>query len=387
MLDRVLRWFGLERRSLGDPVLNELFGGGRPTSSGEAVSAERCLGEPVVWRCCSLISGSISSLPFVLYRRGDGDSRERYREHPLHDVLAGRPNPAMGATQYWETVVLHLLLRGNSYSSIVRDDDGRVRALWPLHPDRVLPEVMTNGRLKYKVSAGAHTVTVQAKDMLHIASMTGDGFVGRSVVTAAREAFGLALAERTYTGEVFSNGLSPRGTLTHPGRLSKEALARLTESLKANHVLRGRRHRTLILEEGAKFEPIGLSHEDAELVESRKLSQAELCMLFGVPPHLAGLDVKSSIYSNASYEGQHFLRFTLMPWLSRIQSAVNVSLIPALERHQMYAEHNVESLLEPTPKEKIETLALEIQSGILLVDEARRMLNLPALEVRAPSVA
>src|SRR5262245_5732486 len=153
MLERMWRWLTEERRALdyADPALQRLYGTGTGTSSGEPVSPERAVGLTAVWACVTLIAGSISSMPLILYRRLDED-RARAVEHPLFDVLRLRPNPVQSVTAFWEAQVTALLLRGNSYSVITRDDDGRVRALWYVNPDRVLVEVLKTGRLRYKVS-------------------------------------------------------------------------------------------------------------------------------------------------------------------------------------------------------------------------------------------
>src|SRR5262245_51305610 len=133
MLRQVWRWL-TESRALdyADPALGYLYGGSR-TISGEPVSLERAVSLSAVWASVTLISGSIATMPLLLYRR-DGEERERAVEHPLYDVLRVRPNPTQSLVAFWEAMVTALLLRGNAYASITKDDDGRVRALWYLNP-------------------------------------------------------------------------------------------------------------------------------------------------------------------------------------------------------------------------------------------------------------
>jgi HK97 family phage portal protein len=161
MLDRLLGWLGWDRRdlSLNDPALQRLYGTGLGTVSGEPVSVERAAGLSAVWGCVTLIAGSIGTMPCVLYRRGD-EGRARAVEHPLYDVLHTRPNPVQNLVTFWEAMVTALLLRGNAYAMLTRDDDGRVRALWYLHPDRVSVEVLKTGRLRYKVTTPTGQTTV-----------------------------------------------------------------------------------------------------------------------------------------------------------------------------------------------------------------------------------
>src|SRR5581483_1028009 len=317
---RLLGRLGLERRSVdyADPALRYLSGGPR-TASGEPVSVERAAGLTAVWACVTLIAGSIASMPLVLYRRVD-DSRERAVDHPLYDILHTRPNPAQSVVAFWEAMVTALLLRGNAYALLTRDDAGRVRALWYVNPDRVQVDVTRAGRLRYRVTTGGQTTTVEAGGMLHVAGpMSDDGYTGRSVITTFRETLGRGLALERYGAEFFANAATPKGVLKGATRLSKEAHERLAAAIAETQGQAGRRHRTMVLEEGLKFEPIGVSHEDSQFVESRRFTTEEIARIFGVPPHMIGAEVQGSMtYANAETRALDYLKFCLGPWLARI---------------------------------------------------------------------
>jgi HK97 family phage portal protein len=382
------RWLGLERRALdyADPALKYLYGEPR-TASGEPVSLERAVGLTATWACVNLIAGSIASMPLILYRRVD-EERARAVEHPLFDVLRLRPNPVQSVVAFWEAMVAALLLRGNAYATITRDDDSRVRALWYVNPDRVHIEVLKTGRLRYKVSTGGATQTVEAGGMLHIpGALSDDGYQGRSVISTFRETLGLGLALEQYGGEFFTNAATPRGVMTMPTRLSDNARKNLVESLDAAHATRGRRHKTIILEEGLHFTPIGMNHDDSQFIASREFSVVEIARIFGVPPHMIGADIKGSMtYSNTELEALRLLKHTLGPWLARIESAINFACISPLERRQLYCEFLADALLSTDTKSRYEAYKLGVEGGWLTLDEVRRKENLPALPERVPSV-
>ncbi len=384
MLRELWRWFGWERRSVdyADPALQYLYGGSR-TSSGEPVSLERAVGLTAVWACVNLIAGTIASMPLLLYKRLQAGTRERYEDHPLYDVLHTRPNPVQGVVTFWESMVVALLLRGNAYATLTRDDDGRVRALWYVNPDRVHVEVLRTGRQRYKVFTGEQTQTVPDNQMLHVVGpMSDDGYTGRSVISTFRETLGLGMALERYGAEFFANAATPKGTLTSAGRLSQTARDNLKAALEEAHVTRGRRHKTMILEEGLKFEPIGISHEDSQFVEVRRFGIEEVARIFGVPPHMIGADIKGSMtYSNSELESLRLLKHTLGPWLARISSAVNHACISPLERRQMYAEYLPDALLATDTKGRYDAYKVGLEAGFLTIDEVRRKENLPALRV------
>jgi HK97 family phage portal protein len=390
MLTWLRSWLGWERRglSLSDPALQRLYGDHVGTSSGEPVSLARAAGLTAVWGCTTLIAGSIASMPLVLYRRA-GEGRERALEHPLYDVLHTRPNPVQPVVAFWEAMVTALLLRGNAYAMLTRDDDGRVRALWYTNPDRVTVDVTKTGRLRYKVATGGQTTTVEAAGMLHVCGpMSDDGYTGRSVITTFRETLGLGLALERYGGEFFANAATPKGVITSPGMLSEPAVKRLKEAIEAGHTGRGKRHSTVVLEGGLKFEPIGVSHEDAQFVESRRFNTEEVARIFGVPPHMIGADIKGSMtYSNSELESLRLLKHTLGPWLARIESAVNFACIPSLERRQLYAEFLPDALLATDTAGRYAAYKTALEAGFLTLDEVRRKENLPALPARIPTLA
>jgi HK97 family phage portal protein len=184
-------------------------------------------------------------------------------------------------------MVVALLLRGNAFATLTRDDDGRVRAMWYVNPDRVSVDVLKNGKLRYKVTTVGQTTVVDAANMLHVCGpLSDDGYCGRSVISTFRETLGLGLALERYGGEFFANAATPKGVLTMPGRLSNQARENITRALEDAHTRHGRRHRTLLLEEDMKFQPIGISHEDSQFVESRRLTHGgDRENLRGAPLH------------------------------------------------------------------------------------------------------
>jgi HK97 family phage portal protein len=282
-----------------------------------------------------------------------------------------------------------LLLRGNAFAMLTRDDDGRVRAMWLVNPDRVMVEVLKTGRLRYKISTGGATQTVDASNMLHVVGpMSDDGYTGRSVITSFRETLGLSLALERYGSEFFANAATPAGTLSHPGQLSKTARDNITKSMEDAHATRGRRHRTLLLEEGMAFTPIGISHEDAQFIEVRRFGVEEVARIFNVPGFMIGANTPGSslTYANAETEGLRLLKHTIGPWLARIESAVNFSCISPLERRQLYSEFLPDALLAMDTPARYNAYKTGLEGGWLTLEEIRRKENLPALPERVSTV-
>jgi HK97 family phage portal protein len=334
-----------------------------------------------------LIAGSIASMPLILYRRDD-EGREKAVAHPPFDVLRLRPNPVQPVVAFWEAMVCALLLRGNAFALITKDDDGRVRALWHVNPDRVQLDITKTGRVTYKVTTPSGQTRVGEGGMLHIVGpMSEDGYTGCSVISTFRETLGLGLALERYGSEFFANAATPRGVLTSTKVLGDTGRARLKEALAAAQTNPGTRHKTLVLEEGLTWTALGVSHEDSQFIETRRFSVEEIARIFGVPAAMIGGEVTGSMtYSNAEMRALDFLKFCLGPWLARIESAVNFACISPLERRQLYVEFLPDALLATDTAGRYNAYSVGLTAGFLTLDEVRAKENLPALAERTPAV-
>jgi HK97 family phage portal protein len=75
-------------------------------------------------------------------------------------------------------------------------------------------------------------------------------------------------------------------------------------------------HRAPILENGLTYKQIGLSAADAQLLETRQFTVAEICRWFSISPHLVG-DLSRATFSNIEQLALDFIKFTLTAWLTR----------------------------------------------------------------------
>jgi HK97 family phage portal protein len=103
----------------------------------------------------------------------------------------------------------------------------------------------------------------------------------------------------------------------------------------------------MVLEGGVTWEQISLSADDAQLLQSRGWSVEEVCRWFGVPPVLIGHSKDTTAWGTGIEQLMlGFVKFTLMPYLRRIEQAIGKQLLTPAERAQgLFAEFNLEGLL------------------------------------------
>jgi HK97 family phage portal protein len=224
----------------------------------------------------------------------------------------------------------HFALRGRCYSEIVSTGSKAVAELVPLHPDRVRPFRAPDGRIAFEHTPldGPRRIILQHEmHYMHGLAIGADGITPLSPIGACREAIGLALATEEHGARLFANGTRLGGLLKMPGHL-KDDTARLNLLKSWREAYGGVRNtgKTALLEDGMEWQALGMTNEDAQFLESRKMQVAEIARIFGVPLHkLSELD--RSTNNNIEHQGMEFVIHTVRPGAIRREEAMERDLL------------------------------------------------------------
>ena len=213
-----------------------------------------------VYACVRILAETIASLPLHTYKH-TASGKEKATSHQLYKLLHDEPNPEMTSFVFRETLMSHLLLWGNAYAQVIRDGRGKVLALYPLLPDRMMVDRTSTGQLFYKYTKDTGYAVLKPEEVLHIPGVGFDGLIGYSPIAMAKNAIGMAIATEEYGAKFFANGANPSGVLEHPGVVKDPA--RVRDSWNAVYQGSGNAHRVAVLEEGMKYQPIGIPPEQA----------------------------------------------------------------------------------------------------------------------------
>lgn len=345
---------------------------GRNTAAGVAVNSESAMRVGAVYACVRVLSDSVAMLPLQLHSR-DSAGRVRLEDtHPVHRVLAVRPNQWQTPFEFWRLAMGHIALRGNFYCRIVRYA-GKVDALIPMHPDRMEVKQSQTGAVTYEYAVDGQKRAYPQKDILHLRGLSTDGLVGISPIEAAAEAVGLAIRTEQHGAKLFSNGAQPAGVLQHPERLSAEAAKRLAESFAETYSGAENAHKTLVLEEGLQWTKLGLTAEESQFIDSRKFQRNEIAMFFGVPPHMIGdIERGTSWGSGIEQQGLGFVTYTLLPYLQNISQAVARDLLADNERGTYHARFDTEALTRADFLTRQNGLKIMRDAGVINANEWRQ---------------
>jgi len=365
--------------ALGGSRYSFFFGS---TSAGKPVNEHTAMQMTAVYSCVRILSETLAGLPLHVYRYNGSGGKEKNLKHPLYKLLHDEPNPEMTSFAFRETLMSHLLLWGNAYAQIIRNARGEVIALYPLMPNKMTVDRDSSGRLFYLYQRSAEVapslgkenqVYLAPSDVLHIPGLGFDGLVGYSPIAMAKNAVGLAIATEEFGAKFFANGAAPGGVLEHPGTIKDPQ--KVKESWNAAYQGSANAHRVAVLEEGMKYQPIGISPEQAQFLETRKFQINEIARIFRVPPHMLA-DLEKSSFSNIEQQSLEFVKYTLDPWVVRWEQSICRALLMESEKPTVFIKFNVDGLLRGDYVSRMSGYATARQNGWMSANDIRELENL-----------
>ncbi len=342
------------------------------SASGKTVSPDTALALSTVWACVKLLSQSVATLPFNVYKRED-NRRQLAPESDLWTLLHDRPNETMTASDFWMAWVCSLLLWGNAYA-LIRRVGGRVVALDLLRPEYMVPQRNDAGRLVYRYSApGLEPKEYAPKDVLHVKWFTVDGLIGLSPIRYGANTMGLAMAQDEAAGKLFASGLRVSGVFKTKEWLKPGQRDELRGHLQAFAGTAGEKAGSfMVLEGGQEFDSITMNPADAELLSSRSWSVEDICRWYGVPPWMVGHTDKGSNWGTGLEQQMiGFLTFALAPILGQTEKVVNMRLVAPEQAGRLYAKFNIEGLLRADSAGRAALYSAGAQNGWLTRNEIR----------------
>ncbi|MGF9567482.1 phage portal protein [Neorhizobium sp. BT27B] len=362
--------------SSSDPFLGEFLGARWQARA----DIEKASGHAVAHRCIQLVAEQLASVPLKVYRRDADGGRVAASDHALYSVLQDSFSPFLTAFEGREWLLVSALMYGNAYARIERNGRSQIAALYPLKSPSVTVEKLSSGRLRYKVAKDNGGTDVFTQDeILHVRYRTVDGVLGLSPIQIANATFGLALAQQDTAGAAAENAFRPAGALIFPEKLSGDGKGEAIKKFKERFVGQLKANEVMVLDGGAKFETFQFSAKDSEFLDSRRLSNLDVCRVWGVPPSAVGI-TDDATYSNIGEESRALVNRVLAPWAKRFESVYNATLLSPEARKTHYIEHDLSGLLRGDLATRYEAYRIGREAGFLSVDEIRGFENMSKVE-------
>lgn len=353
------------------PWLLSLFGGTQ-TLAGENVSSTNAPKVSAVFACVNLISNTIASLPFNLYR--ETEQGMLLQGGLLNDLVSRRPNESYNSFNFRKAMITQLLLRGNAYVLPMRSG-ANLSGLELIDTELVQIDT-TSGVLKYKVylTTGV-TMNLDADQIIHIKYWTFDGINGVSPIVYAKEIIGSSMAATAHMGGFYGNGGMPKGVLQLQGTIKDPDRIKAIGS-QWDQLNKENKGRTAVLTEGAEYKPVAANFQESQLIESLKFSVEEICRLYSVPPHKIG-HMEGAGYAN-SIEAQNaqFVSDCIRPLIEAIEMEFSNKLLNGNRRFVM----DLKALMRGDIQTEVQRNVSYWNIGAMSANEIRRMEGLPPIE-------
>ncbi len=352
------------------------------------MSAEEALKISAFYRAVDLRSDALGRLPIQVK---DLTTRREVEGHYLGRVLWETPNEAMTALIFKKLVEYQRLVLGNAYVWVYRDRHGRPAELLPLPPGTCEPTIEPGtGKLWYMAQdpKTRELYRLDPADMIHLKGFSTDGIQGRSLLSQAALTLRVAQSRDQYERDVYANGGQPSGVLTTQTDLSAKQGVKLPDGTTGSyqdyiryewervHRGPGNQFRVAVLDNSLEYKPISMSLADAQFIEAKTVSVADISRFTGVPLHLL-MAGKESYESNAA-NSTEFAKYCLHPTVVQWEEELSRKLLTASERAKgLWLQINMMAEYRGDTASRREWYKAMLQEGVFSVNDVLALEDMP----------
>lgn len=328
-----------------------------------------------VYSCVSAISGAVSSVPWLLYRKGRNGRLIEITEHPILTMLNNRANPYMSSKDFIDYWATYLAIEGKFYAEY--SNPNMPTSLYPLYPHNMYPiphrtefiggyEYRLDEPIKYLPN---EILWSKFNDPL-------DVYAGQSPIRALSRTIDTENEAVDWNKTTLQNAGVPAGVFQVQNP-SPELSRKLEEEWTKRYGGGTNARKPLILNsDKASYLPLGLSPVDMDFLNQRKVNRTEICSAFGVPSQIVG-DPEGQTYSNYGEAQKAFWENTVISrYLEHIQNKLQSDLLPryADNLELRYDLSGVGALKENEDKKATRVLNLW-KAGLITRNEGRYALD------------
>lgn len=341
----------------------------RPTVSGP----ETAMKLATVYRCVSILSGSIASLPLQLLRKKNGVFMVD-EDNPVNYLLSLCPNGRQSAFEMIRNAIIMMNNQGNAY--IYPDwRGGELQSLTLLTPGSVSYDKLLN---IYLVNDPVNNIyeTLEADEIIHLRNLSLDGgYTGVSTIRYAASTMNISASANYQSERNFRPGNTYKGFISGDSDETTKGYTQYVESQLEDAAARFRQElqsgETITYLPGQlKFNTLSMSPADIQLLEIMKFTVLELCRFYGVHPDMAFAG-QSQNYKASEMSQVQYMTGTLQPILRQLENEFFMKLIPRRVASKYRIRFDIESFYQ-TDLETIATFyEKQILNGLSTVNELR----------------
>lgn len=357
-----------EERSESIGALLFSQGGGFGNSTAMKLSAFYC--------GVNQISNAVAMLPIDVAKYDNDEKRPI--SHPLWKLLNLSPDGKYNHFNVFKMAIESVILTGNAYFYIERDDRLNVKALHYINSDFVTPIVTEGSKVKYIVTGMKEAV--DAINMIHLWMHVDENFNGISLIKYAYSTLKGAYDAENSAAKFYRGGAGLNGILKANATLTNEQKKQIRESWNQAFSVDG--NGIAVLPAGLDYQSVQISPEDASLIDNREFNITEIARFLNISP-IKLFQLKEVSYSSMESTQLYFLSDTIAPYCSMIEEEFNRKLVKPSEVGKIGVFFNFTSALSTNRQAEGEYYRMMLTNGIMTINEIRGRIGLPKIEDKA----
>ena len=368
--------FSRKQKTPVQPEERSINLGGLMFNSSSSYSESRAMKLSAFYCGVNQISNAVAMLPINIVKY-DYDEKQPI-QHSLWRILNLAPDQKFNHFGAFKAAVESVIITGNAYFLIERDERLNVKALHYINSDYVQPMPQTDGTIKYLVVGMKEAVP--AENMIHLWMHVDEMFNGISLLRYAYNTLkGSTNAEET-ANSFYAGGAGLNGILKASSVLTNDQKKQIRESWQQAFQSGG--NGIAVLPQGLDYQPVSVSPEDAQLLESREFNVVEIARFLNISPiKLFQLDEVS--YSSMESTQLYFLQDTITPYVQIFVEEFNRKLFKPSEVGKIGVMFDYTNAMQTNRKELAEYYRILLTNGIMSIDEIRGQMGLPKLGTKA----
>lgn len=325
------------------------------------------------------IGSDLANISGTLLRINEDGTETEIKSHPFLDFME-HPNPLyeMTSSAIWRLHEIYLLLVGESFLLIERDDRGMPVELWPVPPHWVKMTPYLGNPTYTITTTGGLTMTVPVDDIFVMKQLNPLDPFHRGLGVAESIADEVEIDEYAakFQKRFFYNDATPPVVFLMPDA-TKEQRDEFMAHWNKKHKGVENSHRAAALSGNVDVKELGSSDgKNLGFIESRIAMRDAVLEHFGVPREIMGI-TENSNRSTADAAQYIYAKNVLTPRIQTREEAINQQLLPMFGEGLIWRYDPVIPYDKDFNKEK----ALDgYNAGLLMKNEARELMDLPDVE-------
>ena len=310
----------------------------------------------------------MASLPIKMYRKTEKGYIEVYDDYRL-PLLNDYSGNRMTANDLKRQIISDLLLDGNGYAYISKRGNKITKLSYV--PTTKLTYTESVNSIDKILNVWVDGKPVQDYNVFRVVNNTKNGISGIGFVSDCQDLLGTILSSLKYEHTSISSGVR-RGFLKSKTKLDSEKLSELKQAWRK--LTSPEQSDVLVLNAGIEFEDASSTATESQLSQNKTINIQQVLSYFGLPTNfLEGAN--SDSYLTA-------VRIAVLPIVSQLTTALNNYLLLESEKGTLKFDIDTNDVLRINSNERFDAYQKGLSSGILTIDEVRRMEALPVLDMQ-----